>query len=165
MFGDRISCRSREIRIRWWSRGRALCLTGSLGPHRLRFQKKGKVSLILNLCPLLTNRPLERESRVEMLPSSPPVKNLSVDENREAGGPLSALLPSQNCADRNSLLKILIKSLKISHWLNFLLISSSYALPNSWASRNMCCSIKCNVQMSGTQDFPYWIRPWSHTAP
>lgn len=51
----------------------------------------------------------QRERRVEGMPSSPPVKNLSVDEKRGDRGTLPALLPYWNCADKNSLLKILMK--------------------------------------------------------
>lgn len=91
IFGDGTSCRSRGIRIWWGSRGRALCLTGSLG-RGWDFRKKEKISLILNQSPSLVNRSLQGERRVQVLPSSPPVKNLSVDDNRGDGGPLPALL-------------------------------------------------------------------------
>lgn len=74
-------------------------------------ERKGKVNLTLQLCPCLTKRLLEKERRVEMLSSSLTVNTLSVDENRENVGPLSALLPYQNYEDNISFLKMLIKLL------------------------------------------------------
>lgn len=82
-------------------------------------ERKGKVNLTLHLCSCLRNRLLERERGVEMLSSSPTVKKLSVDENREDIGTLSTFLPYQTCKDKISLSKILIKLLKFPTGLIF----------------------------------------------
>lgn len=82
-------------------------------------ERKGKVNLTLRLCPSLTNRFLEKGRGVEVPSSSPTVNKLSVNENRDDIGPLSALLPYQNYEDKITLLKILMKLLAFSTGLIF----------------------------------------------
>lgn len=59
-------------------------------------ERKGKVNLTLRLCPAFR----EEERELEVLSSSPTVNKLCVREN---AGPLSALLPYQNCEDKIAL--------------------------------------------------------------